>query len=1213
MLITGLCCIFRKYIFKILKDISNTVLITGLCCIFRKYILKGISNFIKKAKSLFNNSFDQVNDYSVKYEDYSPIDLGKNNVHYDQIKFALENEKIRNLAILGPYGSGKSSLIFSFFKNEKVHGKLVRNDEYVTISLPDFNYVSKNQCQDSLKRDDDTSAANGISKGIQQKDAELSLNKVENEIVRQLFQSSLAKCNRFANTLKNYPSKFECLIYTAIFLIVVSLFYLFFSDDKSVNLVKETLLKPNVFFISVLCNLPFIYYLVSFFYRKLRISKTTFGKLSIDFAETDQLGNIDHYLNDIVYLFHNSHCKYVIFEDLDRQKNKNIFTHLRNLNFVINGCNSTFFSINNSKRVVFIYLLDSSVFSDPVENVKFFDFTIPVNSILSCYYSENYLIKRKKELFKIYNDCPLACISDDDLRNRICILKEAFAQLNNELLWLVSSCLPDLRLIKKIYNDYQLAAVSYHLFSKVDGFYDQLFSMVVLRALYPNEYNNLLMDKGYLFELLNRKDREGLLENDSIYQVAQKNDIDTIYSKNDLSNDLIKLFLKKGYLAENYRFYLSVPEDGLLSKESLNYLVELFGNKSKYAPSDRLNFDGNFDVFINYLPTSYLIINFNLLNFEVFHNLLSKSDIKKYSDLFKMYCKAITEEKYHDEGFSFIIDLAIYIVRNNNPEQSMIVLQKYVDFLLGTYEEKEEYKETLRRNSPDYNDSQLNVENILENLKNKYIFPSNIDFFFSIDLVEKHANWLVFILVFIAFFSSRKLKFIQQSSPENLHRYFNGYFEGEDIIKFFKQYPYFLTRNLYGSMKFIRVMIEFNLSFSDVPIVGYNFSNRDIDFFYKFIENLIYPYPYSPVYSDKKREVDFFCKFGFELNNKNFTSIAYSLYVIWCKNNKKQVDSTVSISDRIISTIFTKFNKNLIHFFSYFFVHVFYYEKYGLFNKIIGIDNRSADVKKLDLKDTASSVLLLITIVNCYDRGICTPSILTRFPKINSCDDADNNLKIDRSSFIHNLLENEHIVSDNDKSEIFLNEESTVDAITNIALEVVLMTKLLLNLDRNSNNRIVQINISNFEELYDFLSPRNSSRIFPPQPMDVALTCTFNNILNYEFYNVDNQKSSNNSSNLSDPKLAPNIKNVIFIGRYLLTEENSIGENHKDKTVKEIIDDCWNKLARFFYTHKDEIIQSNSEAKVCKAMDGKVNNEQGSKIYLKALCKNNTYDFFTNK
>lgn len=181
------------------------------------------------AKSLFNNSFDQVNDYSVKYEDYSPIDLGKNNVHYDQIKFALENEKIKNLAILGPYGSGKSSLIFSFFLNEKVHGKLVRNDEYVTISLPDFNYVStdesKNQCQDTLKRDDDTSAANGISKGSQQKDAELSLNKVENEIVRQLFQSSLAKCNRFANTLKNYPSKFECLIYTAIFLIVVLLFY----------------------------------------------------------------------------------------------------------------------------------------------------------------------------------------------------------------------------------------------------------------------------------------------------------------------------------------------------------------------------------------------------------------------------------------------------------------------------------------------------------------------------------------------------------------------------------------------------------------------------------------------------------------------------------------------------------------------------------------------------------------------------------------------------------------------------------------------------------------------------------------------------------------------------------------------------------------------------------------------------------------------------
>lgn len=54
------------------------------------------------------------------YYDFSPIDVCEDEdkssyqEEFNQIKYALENDKVKNLAVLGKFGTGKSSLVSSF-------------------------------------------------------------------------------------------------------------------------------------------------------------------------------------------------------------------------------------------------------------------------------------------------------------------------------------------------------------------------------------------------------------------------------------------------------------------------------------------------------------------------------------------------------------------------------------------------------------------------------------------------------------------------------------------------------------------------------------------------------------------------------------------------------------------------------------------------------------------------------------------------------------------------------------------------------------------------------------------------------------------------------------------------------------------------------------------------------------------------------------------
>ena len=62
-----------------------------------------------------------------EYEILSPNNMIDNKAE-DALKFALENEKVKNIAITGQYSSGKSSMIQSYFD------KYIDKKDYLNIS-----------------------------------------------------------------------------------------------------------------------------------------------------------------------------------------------------------------------------------------------------------------------------------------------------------------------------------------------------------------------------------------------------------------------------------------------------------------------------------------------------------------------------------------------------------------------------------------------------------------------------------------------------------------------------------------------------------------------------------------------------------------------------------------------------------------------------------------------------------------------------------------------------------------------------------------------------------------------------------------------------------------------------------------------------------------------------------------------------------------------
>lgn len=430
-----------------------------------------------------NQTTEEQNEHAVNgsaLNSLSPIDDADKDGHYSKmLLWALKNRKkkdIKNIALTGPYGSGKSSIIKTFERKNSSDDLVFLNISLATFKEETGEVGSKIKPQKKTKsaeQNTDEKKGNKIS-SAEEKTAMLRL--VELSILQQIFYHEKDEDipdTRFKKA-RSFTDEYAEKITWNIFLFGASLLYIFYSKHIWALFQITPVKCVNIFFnvLAVVCTLWCSFVFIKRSIRPLgniQFKKVTVKEAEFAMDESISKSVLNEHLDEILYFFEVTKYTVVVFEDLDRFEQTEIFTKLRELNHLINYSKKM-----NGRRVVFIYAVRDEMFQDK-DRTKFFDFIVPVIPVIN---SSN---------------------SNEILRE---IVKKNDYDIKPDLLDSISFIVDDMRLLYNIMNEFYL----YH--QKLDKNLDDniLLGLLVYKNIYPNDFTKLNNNKGDLYDAIHKKD-----------------------------------------------------------------------------------------------------------------------------------------------------------------------------------------------------------------------------------------------------------------------------------------------------------------------------------------------------------------------------------------------------------------------------------------------------------------------------------------------------------------------------------------------------------------------------------------------------------------------------------------------------------------------------------------------------------------------------------
>ena len=306
--------------------------------------------------------------------------------YVDALKSAIGSDKkgkLRNIAISGTYGSGKSSILEKVVEDfEGVKPCSTKNISLAPLASCCGNAERRsdnNEDRPGSNNNEDRSGSKDHADGFS---TDTPTNRIQREIVKQLLYGvdpkdvPLSRFHRIHEKGKWEKIGFSLL--TSVFLTM--LLGTFFGDDlgkfgqsllSSLPFIDKWAISPSEKFL-----LGYVVLLVLLFAASWMIcsyllkSNLKIGQVNVSGAslKLDQGVDsyFDQYLDEIVYLFEKSKIETVIFEDLDRFKSPEIFDSLRELNQILND--DPVITGERSRRdgrtIRFIYAISDAVFDD---------------------------------------------------------------------------------------------------------------------------------------------------------------------------------------------------------------------------------------------------------------------------------------------------------------------------------------------------------------------------------------------------------------------------------------------------------------------------------------------------------------------------------------------------------------------------------------------------------------------------------------------------------------------------------------------------------------------------------------------------------------------------------------------------------------------------------------------------------------------------------
>ncbi|QPA53075.1 hypothetical protein [Lysinibacillus sphaericus] len=715
----------------------------------------------------------------------------------DALKWATSNTDNKNIAITGTYGAGKSSLIETFIKEEKLE------NETVKISIATFNQES-------------------INDAPQQVDTEIPIeNILEQQILQQLFYKIEPNKIPLSQFTRFYDLDRFKTISTILFLLLMSILtYVIFKFDWLTNaykglisgdLNKTVLIAILALFLIV--SYSYFIYLVILIFQKMGLSKFGLGNTSIEVVTKESNTVFNRYLDEIIYLFKQSKYKYVVFEDLDRFDNIGIYERLKGLNIILNGTKQL-----KGHNIIFIYALKDDLFisndgkNEIYNRTKFFDFIIPTIKVVHSSNAENLLLdKLKTELVSETNTTGINKVFVED----------------------ISLFVNDMRTLINICNEYKIyksALMNGGITS------NNLLAFTVYKNIYPSDYSNLLNNQGKLYDFLNikqevienlNKEIEVLKQKMSLEVISEEfnsqdiellfyqkanfdqriNNLEVINSKNEVVekislNNSIHTIIKFNGLFEAC---LNLYEKGSKLKAIQSNNIYTYYGKEFFDDPGRMNFLERYKLVKLKEEKTSLQEKLDLLNDQ-----LQKVKTKSISSLLEMdllECSLLSEIKDNDE-------LLYFLVRNGWIDES------YEDYLSYFYEGSLSNNDVKMLKSirndlpPNYSLTLRNTHKVWEKIRLEDIQTSVI---FNYDLFEQ-------LLVKPSSYSEKLEKYI--------HVMFSKEFD--QGIKFYLNYVEYLNQN--ENYKMMRNLLSI-------------ISNNDIDFISDVIEAIETKYKETYIYA----------------------------------------------------------------------------------------------------------------------------------------------------------------------------------------------------------------------------------------------------------------------------------------------------------------------------------------------------------------------------
>ena len=385
--------------------------------------------------------------------------------------FALRQDDIRNIAITGPYGSGKSSFLRTYFDGRK---------DVLWISLASFLGVTKGKVTliDTKSEGGESGEDEGDSCFGEERRLELS-------ILQQIFYrfpNAAVPYSRLSKTSSIPQSWYWKFIAWAV--ITFALFIGAWQPDFLVRYVTPSIRllivdwARYIFWVSsvgLTVSFSLAIWQVLHWIRARGVRSVDVSGLGISMSDKTERSILNRNIDEIIYHFEVSDYNTVVFEDIDRFDDVDIFTKLREVNLLLN--NAEQISLLH-KPIRFIYALKEELFVEKKDKVKFFDFVIPIIPKINASNS-------RTELLAFLNDW--SDTKPDELLVRF--VKE------------VSPYISDMRLLKNICNEYYTYREQVIDYTSAQ----ELLGLVVFKNFFPKDFALMHDERGMMWKFLEKK------------------------------------------------------------------------------------------------------------------------------------------------------------------------------------------------------------------------------------------------------------------------------------------------------------------------------------------------------------------------------------------------------------------------------------------------------------------------------------------------------------------------------------------------------------------------------------------------------------------------------------------------------------------------------------------------------------------------------------